>query len=287
MAAVNGNASRSCILKPNNTAITAVIQQTGFAIRDWVGPFYTLGGVVAFAITLLTFLDPSGLLVKGITAMLVLATAIAWAVSLAAAHRRPPVDSPAAPDQPPPAHAVLLAVTLFFAVGLAISEAIMVGKRAPATPAVPATESRLTPAVPVPVSVPVASAPAVTVESVAANHSPQPVASASASADAAPVLVVPPSQPVASAMATAPAASAASAGPASSVAAAKVKSIKGAEDRAARAARAAIDTPRVVRSDAPSAPTGDAQRCSALIAKFSLGGTPSDADKHYLETACR
>lgn len=273
-------------MKPNNTAITAVIQQTGFAIRDWVGPFYTLGGVVAFAITLLTFLDPSGLLVKGITAMLVLTTAIAWAVSLAAAHRRPPVDSPAVPDQPPPAHAVLLAVTLFFAVGLAISEAIMVGKRAPATPAVPATESRLTPAVPVPVpvSVPVASAPVGTVDSVAAKHPPESVAPTSASADAAPVSVVPPSQPVASAMATALAASAASAAPASAGAAAKVKSIKVAEDRAARAA---IDTPRVVRSDAPSAPTGDAQRCSALIAKFSLGGTPSDADKHYLETACR
>ena len=46
-------------------------------------------------------------------------------------------------------------------------------------------------------------------------------------------------------------------------------------------------TARVVRSGTPSAPAADAQRCSALIAKFSLGGTPSDADKHYLETACR
>lgn len=258
----------------NKSALPTVIQQTGFAIRDWLGPFYTLGGVVAFAITMLTLLDPSGMLVRGITVLLVVTTAIAWALARAPSRRRA-ADSTEPASQPPPAHALLLAVTLFFTAGLVISEAIMGGKRqavAPAAPVAPVAPLASSPAAPVPQS----AAPATPAGAPAL--APAPLAAVPAPPPAAPAL--------ASATAPAPATPAASARPAG--AAAPGKPAKPAEEHAPSTTpprpRAAGPGSAAAR---PPLAAGDAQRCSNLIAQFSLGQTPSDADKHFLETSCR
>lgn len=199
-------------------------KQTGFAIRDWLGPFYTLGGVIAFAITMLTLLDPSGMLVKSITVVLVIATAVAWAISEAIMSGKRPAVAPAAPfNQSPPAHL--------------------------AAPLAPPT--------PVP--------PTATVSAVNAAGAPAPATVATSPVAVAPTTSAQPSVP-----------------------AAQTKPLKKPEGHASPSTSVprANGTSTVAKKHAPLS-AGDAQRCSDLIAQFSLGHSPSDADKHCLETSCR
>lgn len=246
----------------NKNDISNVIKQTGFAIRDWLGPFYTLGGVIAFAITMLTLLDPSGMLVKSITVVLVVATAIAWAISMTPSRRRS-ADNADPANQAPPVHALLMAVTLFFTAGLAISEAIMSGKRPAVAPAAPFTQSP--PAhLAAPLTPPTAVPPTATASAVNAAGAPAPVAVATSPVAMAPTTSAKPS-----------------------VSATQTKPVKKPEDHANPSTSVPrADGTSTVAKHAPLS-AGDAQRCSDLIAKFSLGHTPSDADKHYLETSCR
>lgn len=198
-------------------------KQTGFSIRDWLGPFYTLGGVIAFAITMLTLLDPSGMLVKSITVVLVVATAVAWAISEAIMSGKRPAVEPAAPfNQSPPAHL--------------------------AAPLAPPT--------PVP--------PTATASAVNAAGAPAPATVATSPVAVAPTTSAQPSVP-----------------------AAQTKPLKKPEGHASPSTSVtrANGTSTVAKHAPLSA--GDAQRCSDLIAQFSLGHSPSDADKHYLETSCR
>ena len=50
------------------------VRRTGTAFRDWLTPYYTLGGAVAFFIAVFTLLDPSGQMVRIVSVGLFLAT---------------------------------------------------------------------------------------------------------------------------------------------------------------------------------------------------------------------
>ena len=81
------------------TNLTSDIKSVGTAIRDWLTPFYTLGGVTTFVITVLTLIDRSGWLVRALTGALILLTIVvcahAWTKARSTpAARRSAIDSP-------------------------------------------------------------------------------------------------------------------------------------------------------------------------------------------------
>ena len=75
------------------SSFLTILKGVGAIIRDWLTPFYSLGGVTAFAITLLSLIDRSGMLVRWITAALVVITAVMWAYAFVQSHNRPKDDS--------------------------------------------------------------------------------------------------------------------------------------------------------------------------------------------------
>lgn len=145
-----------------NRSIARNIRDTGFALRDWLGPYYMLGGAVAFGITMLTLLDPTGWLVRAVGAALLTLTLVAWACHLHVQRRRPAalaVQQSHGPDGggPATAHSILLAVTLFFLCGIVVSESFLAHQRAAAAREAQSTATPATPATPAAV---VGSAPA-------------------------------------------------------------------------------------------------------------------------------
>ena len=116
------------------SSFLTILKGVGAIIRDWLTPFYSLGGVTAFAITLLSLIDRSGMLVRWITAALVVITAVMWAYAFVQSHNRPKDDSSPKTQM----HIMLLVITLFFGTGLLISEAIMCERRQDSTVEVPA-----------------------------------------------------------------------------------------------------------------------------------------------------
>ena len=75
------------------SSFLTILKGVGTIIRDWLTPFYSLGGVTAFAITLLSLIDRSGMLVRWITAALVVITAVMWAHAFVQSRNRPKEDS--------------------------------------------------------------------------------------------------------------------------------------------------------------------------------------------------
>lgn len=114
---------------PRNSIAEDIIK-TGGVIRDWVAPFYTLGAAVAFAIGMLTLLDEDGTLrlTRIVGAALLIATFLAWAQHLYKQHKN---KEHAVSPEPAKAkfHIVLLIITSFFMVGILVSEAVMKGHR--------------------------------------------------------------------------------------------------------------------------------------------------------------
>ncbi len=222
-------------------------------------------------------IDRSGVLVRVVTGVLVLLTMLAcgraWAISRAA-----PAAGPS--TQPTPKlHIGLLIISLFFCVGLLVTEALLHEKRQTAA-AETATADNPAPATPAaavtPVPAPAAPAP---------TAQPQPPA---ASVEAAPVMAAPAPVPAiaVAAPATTPVApmpappKTDAAKPAATTKNTPAPAAKTSPSTASETARPAAAKPR---SERPALPA----RCSDIAAQFSTGRTVSDADKQFLETSCR
>lgn len=308
---------RRLALPMENRSIAQDIRNTGFALRDWLGPYYMLGGAVAFGIAMLTLLDPSGWLVRGVGAALLAVTLLAWARHFHL-HRRQPAPPPVQPamqgtdeNGSVSPHGVLLAITLFFLCGIVISEAFMAHQRSASARAAAAADR--------PAALPASAALAAPARATGA--------AAPADADEAAGAIQARSLPDATARAAAlprpdaaqPAAEAAQAGPTSASAAAMVRAAPRpepgpapvaapAQTQAAAAvgaplAQASVAPPRrqaaqPPRADAapaassapvPAGPALTAQqraRCTELLSRFSLGETLQPSDRHYLGTTC-
>ena len=105
------------------------IKQTGWAIRDWLGPYYMLGGAVAFGIGMLTLLDQDGSLhlTRIVGAILFVATFVTWAYHFYKQRLLASAAHSTLDPAPPKAkfHGILLAITVFFSCGIVISEVLM------------------------------------------------------------------------------------------------------------------------------------------------------------------
>ncbi len=236
-----------------NTNITQSIKITGLAVRDWLGPYYTLGGLVAVIIGFCAFLDPSGWLVRGVTGLLLVATLITWSMHLV--RKRRSAEMPAGPFL----HHVLFAVTLFFCVGLVISEVLLHKNRSqqPATSAAeqtaPQQNQTTPPALQEPASAP--AAPAVAAPLPSPSPSPSPASTPT-----------PAPEPAASPQLAKP----------------KPPAQNGVKEKPAAAP---VVKPRAEARPAPSA--ADKQRCSDITVKFSQGQGLSDDERHFLKTTCQ
>lgn len=262
--------------------LTDDIKHTGWALRDWLGPYYTLGCAVAFGIALLTLLDPSGQLVRAVGAVLLVLTILAWVHHFYRQHQRK-VQADAAGAPQVKLHAILLAVTLFFLCGILVSDAVMRGKRGGDTPAhQDVAEQAAAPQAPTaPSAAPVAPAAAV------APAAPQPAVAAPAIAPAATPAVTPAVAPAAVAPAeprVLPARIDVLPDSPNSLAkplpVSKKTEPASADARTSSAGSSAEPAPR-------AAAPANRQRCSSLLGKFSLGEELNAEDKRYLETSCR
>ena len=268
----------------SKTNISTSIQKTGFAIRDWFGPYYTLGCLVAVAIGFCAIIEPSGWLVRAVTGALVLATLITFSLHLVrsrqSAKSNANADADSDADSGPQLHQILFAVTLFFCIGLVISEFLLHGKRpgqsAPQTTS--ATQTTTSEPAAAPASSATVAAPAV---------APAPTVTAAPAA---------PTAPIAPAVAAIPAAVTAKPEATTTQKAAEKPVTKLApqpepqrtaerkEPKERAEQQRAEPQPR--RTSAPAAQAGDPQRCSQLIQKFSLGQNLSEADTQYLRSSC-
>ena len=273
--------------------ISTDIRTVGTAIRDWVTPFYTLGGVTTFVITVLTLIDGSGWLVRAITAALILLTIVACAHAWVRARATPDAAADARPAPAPKLHTVLLIISLFFCVGLLVSEALMHEKRkAAGTPDTPRAEA------PAAANLP---APATTASDVAkpavAEPIAQPAVVAPAPAAATPVAVTPAAPAAAQPTPTTADTTAkndkkealapASRAPAAIKEEAPKKPNKPSPTSNDSATTAAAEPARPKPAKAASAGGALPARCSDIMVQFSAGRSLSDSDKQYLETACR
>ena len=270
------------------TNLTSDIKSVGTAIRDWLTPFYTLGGVTTFVITVLTLIDRSGWLVRALTGALILLTIVVCAHAWTKARSTPAATDGAAKPASPKLHTALIIISLFFCVGLLVSEALMHERRQSATaPTVPdappktpdaasaPTAAQAPAAVPTPA--PITSTPAA---APAATEAP-----AIATAPAAPAPAVPANvtsaqdstkkQPVAPAVKA----------PAATKEEAPKKPNKPQPNDSAPAHAAEPARPKPAK--APSAGAAMPARCSEIMVQFSAGRSLSDGDKQYLETSCR
>lgn len=109
-----------------NKSIIDDIKHTGWVIRDWISPFYTLGGAIAFAIGMLTLLDKDGNLhlTRYVGAALLVATFLAWALHFYQRHKHKATETKDETTAPT-LHVGLLIVSGFFSVGILLSEALL------------------------------------------------------------------------------------------------------------------------------------------------------------------
>lgn len=273
-----------------NQKIRDTVKITGLTIRDWLGPYYTLGCVVMISIGFCTFIDPSGTLVRSLTGLLLFATLLAWSLHVAR-KRKTPAVAPVEGEKPvpigPQLHAILFTVSLFFCAGLLISEFVMHEKRgswfpkdgttvpepvptpAPTPTPTPAPEPTPAPSqAPVPVPAPTTKQPTTTTPAPEAAPASETTTTKSPATDTTPAPrkkstdSVPEQKPQVPTRPRDPAPTPAPPEP-------------------RRAPTAATTTTKKTE------PSGDRQRCASLVDKFSLGQTLSEADKQYLETSCR
>lgn len=301
-----------------NKAITEDIKHTGWVIRDWLAPFYTLGGAVAFVIAMLTLLDQDGKLhlTRIVGAVLAIFTFVAWALHLYKSRNMPSQSEEEAgttnPLQPRvKLHVILFTISCFFIVGILISEAWMKARRTgvPEMPSTVQTDKTAFPAVP---ATQVTMPPPAVASSTAATAVHRP-AEPLAPAPATPLVHAPPSSSEATPL---PAAALAVAAPSAAASAAFPHS----EDKpvlaqpkpaASTAPAAAKSQPKVqtvtqtqksptVPSSSTSTTTKKAsepkvtrkaseypEKCASLLRKFSLGEEVSPQEHRYLETSCR
>lgn len=295
----------------NKNALFGDIQQTGFALRDWLGPYYTLGAVVAFFITVFSLLDPSGWLVRWVAAGLFLLTIVAWVLFLyrqarsrkLAGANTAPADAGAKP------HAILLAVTVFFLLGLLVSEAVLRGRNAggPAAqqPSLPAPSGNAAALAPVP-----ATAAAVAPAQALANASPsaQPAKDEATALAPARGPASPPVLPQAAVQDPSASDTTAAAGsgtgtgtntPKGTASVARAGQVNTRpEPRPPERPPAVrqvslqkpVSKPAPLGANANAEPTpspAERQRCSSLLGRFSLGEELQPADKQFLRTSCR
>ena len=277
-----------------NQKIRDTVKITGLTIRDWLGPYYTLGCVVMISIGFCTFIDPSGTLVRSLTGLLLFATLLAWSLHVAR-KRKTPAVAPVEGEKPvpigPQLHAILFTVSLFFCAGLLISEFVMHEKRGswfpkdgttvpePVPAPTPAPTPTPTPA-PEPTPVPV---PAPVPVPVPAPTTKQPTTTTTPAPEAAPASETTTTKSPATDTTPAP----------------RKKSTDPVPEQKPQVPTRPRDTaptstppeprraPTAATTTKKTEPSGDRQRCASLVDKFSLGQTLSEADKQYLETSCR
>lgn len=269
-----------------NQKIRDTVKITGLTIRDWLGPYYTLGCVVMISIGFCTFIDPSGTLVRSLTGLLLFATLLAWSLHVAR-KRKTPAVAPVEGEKPvplgPQLHAILFTVSLFFCAGLLISEFVMHEKRGSWFPkdgtTVPEPVPTPTPA-PTPTPTP---APEPTPAPVPAPTTKQPTTTTTPAPEAAPASETTTTKSPATDTTPAP----------------RKKSTDPVPEQKPQVPTRPRDTaptstppeprraPTAATTTKKTEPSGDRQRCASLVDKFSLGQTLSEADKQYLETSCR
>jgi hypothetical protein len=120
------------------------LRQIALSIRDWIGPFYTLGAVVAFVILLLSALDPSGALVLWVRGVLLAAAGLALLLFFGWRERAGPWTQRFFDVH---GHWILSLVAVFFAAGLTVSHWL---QNRHALPAVSTTSSGQEVAAPAP-----------------------------------------------------------------------------------------------------------------------------------------
>jgi hypothetical protein len=126
------------------------LRQIALSIRDWIGPFYTLGAVVAFVILLLSALDPSGALVLWVRGVLLGAAALSWLLFFGWRRRAGPLAQRFFNAH---GHWVLSLVAVFFAAGLVVSHRLQQGQAQRAAQA-PAPMEAAAPTAPPPMAMP-------------------------------------------------------------------------------------------------------------------------------------
>lgn len=283
-----------------NKAIAEDIKHTGWAIRDWLSPFYTLGGAVAFCITMLTLLDQNGELhlTRIVGAVLVICTFVAWALHLYKQHanRHHRRSVPAEPQAK--LHLILFTVSCFFIVGILLSEAWMKNRRQDLPEKAPLVEK---------------------IDKAAKNPLPAPlneILPAQTSGATSEVSTAPPplqgtkkNMPASTPQAPkavmettlAPASAAEKTSPASAVnasatvpAAQQTSNTKPVQPKptpsAVKTTAKPPITPEKPRSSESSASPKSSiypEKCASLLNKFSLGEEVSAQEHRYLETSCR
>ena len=271
-----------------NQKIRDTVKITGLTIRDWLGPYYTLGCVVMISIGFCTFIDPSGTLVRSLTGLLLFATLLAWSLHVAR-KRKTPAVAPVEGEKPvpigPQLHAILFTVSLFFCAGLLISEFVMHEKRGSWFPKDGTTVPEPVPApTPAPTPTPTPTpAPEPTPAPVPAPTTKQPTTTTTPAPEAAPASETTTTKSPATDTTPAP----------------RKKSTDPVPEQKSQVPTRPRDTaptstppeprraPTAATTTKKTEPSGDRQRCASLVDKFSLGQTLSEADKQYLETSCR
>ena len=269
-----------------NQKIRDTVKITGLTIRDWLGPYYTLGCVVMISIGFCTFIDPSGTLVRSLTGLLLFATLLAWSLHVAR-KRKTPAVAPVEGEKPvpigPQLHAILFTVSLFFCAGLLISEFVMHEKRGSWFPKDGTTVPEPVPT-PAPTPTPTPTpAPEPTPAPVPAPTTKQPTTTTTPAPEAAPASETTTTKSPATDTTPAP----------------RKKSTDPVPEQKPQVPTRPRDTaptstppeprraPTAATTTKKTEPSGDRQRCASLVDKFSLGQTLSEADKQYLETSCR
>ena len=276
------------------TNLTSDIKSVGTAIRDWLTPFYTLGGVTTFVITVLTLIDRSGSLVRALTGALILLTIVVCAHAWTKARSTPAATDGAAKPASPKLHTALIIISLFFCVGLLVSEALMHERRQSAAPPTQPTVPDAPPKTPEPASAPTAA------QAPAAVPAPVPAASTPAAAPAAteaPAIVAVPAAPTTPAPAVPANVAPAPESTKKQPVAPAVKAPAAIKEEAPKkpnkpqpndsAAAHTAEPARPKPAKAPSAGAAMPARCSEIMVQFSAGRSLSDGDKQYLETSCR
>ena len=302
-----------------NNNLVDDVKRTGVAFRDWLTPYYTLGGAVAFCIAMFTLLDPSGQLVRFVSAGLFLLTVTVWVFHLWRRSAKPsqPSDASSLPAVKP--HAILLAVTAFFLVGMLVSESLMRSRNGGGT----VTATRVTPSPhtdasalptflapnPVPGVAPLGMQDKVEVTTF--PHSAPALAEPTAVGTSAVALSAAPANSAASpkgsqVQAIAQSGGAIPTGPAPGLASPRAGAQKSPtkaqhpdskpkanpaqnppQTKVATASQNPRSTEIATGAAEHTANAADRQRCSSLLSKFSLGEELRPQDTQMLETSCR
>lgn len=231
---------------------TPQLQQIAFTIRDWLGPFYTLGGVTAFVIFLLSLLDPSGRLLQGVQIVLLLASALALAAAFLLRNRLGPLAQRFFASH---GHWILCLISAFFACGLVISH--WIHRERPE---------------------PFVSPPPVSTKADAPGRSVKP------EPEPAPTPVVPPAPVPAPAPAPAPVPAPA---PAAAATPAAPRPVDTAPARKPAPPTAApVAPPPAARPERQAATPAQRARCTRLVQRMGLGETLSGEELDELRRSC-